>query len=287
MRRCTIIKNGILIFLFFASASAQNKERTKETYIQVIKDFYEKIYSPKRVHVKDAIRFFGIEMAAEMESYFFEKECEKYKKKPDECTQNFHQIYGWDIESIELKSATAPSVFFEALKKQKLKLTQGLDKSQIMRLLDSSSEFIDENEPDYVLILLPFPNGEFICFVMNKYVDEPIFIGNIYLGNCNSLFDEISVDVDNEDYFRLFGIVNDSDGYVNIRKSPDMNSPVVGMIKKGEDFFFTPNVHSKWWFVQKLDAPGPSSIYVPIVEGYVYYDRISPKYSKYRFTYKK
>jgi hypothetical protein len=260
MKRIAYILAG-LISLSFVYTSAQNKQRAREEYVKVVKDFYNGIYSSQKVSVKETMNFFNGEWVAEMEEYLFFEDCEKNKKRND-CDELFQQLY-------YRGSQPPPSLFFAKIKEQKAELTQGLKTLQIAHLLDSCSVLIDDNCPDCILLFLPFPNGGFIYFSMNKYVDEPITINNIYLKDGSSFYNKIYSE--QKGYLKRFGIVNDPDGYTNIRKGPGTDNPITGLIKTGESFYYIPNANTKWWLVQKIDTPS--------VAGYVYYDRIAPKNS--------
>jgi hypothetical protein len=51
------------------------------------------------------------------------------------------------------------------------------------------------------------------------------------------------------DYLEFPGVINDKDGYVNIRKNRSGKSPIAGVIKSNEIFYYTPSRKSKWWKV--------------------------------------
>jgi hypothetical protein len=63
------------------------------------------------------------------------------------------------------------------------------------------------------------------------------------------------------------GIINDPDGYVNIRKEMNVQSEILGKIIKKEIFDYWEVPDSNWWVVKTKDG----------LEGFVHKDRIKEK----------
>jgi hypothetical protein len=57
-----------------------------------------------------------------------------------------------------------------------------------------------------------------------------------------------------EDYLKRLALINDSDGYVNIREKPDRSSAIVGKIIKNKIFLYTPDCFNDWWLIYTLDG---------------------------------
>ncbi|MEQ8241154.1 MAG: SH3 domain-containing protein [Cyclobacteriaceae bacterium] len=68
------------------------------------------------------------------------------------------------------------------------------------------------------------------------------------------------------------GIINDPDGYTNVRKGEGTNFEVVGKIEESDQFLYYPNENSSWWKVKTTPAYGRS------IEGFVHKSRIQPYY---------
>ncbi len=68
----------------------------------------------------------------------------------------------------------------------------------------------------------------------------------------------------NEEYTTKIGLINDPDGYTNVRLKPDSESLVVGTISKNEYFFYTIS-NSNWYSVKTLKG----------LKGYVHKSRIN------------
>jgi hypothetical protein len=77
---------------------------------------------------------------------------------------------------------------------------------------------------------------------------------------------------ENKIYLQRKGIIQDKEGFVNIRENPSKKSKVIKILKNNELIRFTPD-ESLWWKVETLDGS---------VKGYIYFDRI-----KQFGTYKK
>jgi hypothetical protein len=78
------------------------------------------------------------------------------------------------------------------------------------------------------------------------FLDQPLFIDDIWLSDGTSIY--------SKEYFLRPGIINDSDGYVNIREQPNGKSKIVRRILKNELFFFTPTSKSDWYRVYRNES---------------------------------
>lgn len=66
-----------------------------------------------------------------------------------------------------------------------------------------------------------------------------------------------------------YGVIRDTDGYVNIRKSPSVKSDIVGKLHDG-DIFSCLNTKGDWWEVSFISASSKSDW----VEGYIHKSRV-------------
>jgi hypothetical protein len=87
----------------------------------------------------------------------------------------------------------------------------------------------------------------------NRYVD-------FFESGCNEINYPTEAFPDNT----LHGIINDPDGYVNIREGKSISSKVTGKIVDKEEFLYWENKNSDWWKVMTHN----------LVEGYVHKSRI-------------
>lgn len=68
------------------------------------------------------------------------------------------------------------------------------------------------------------------------------------------------------------GIINDPDGYTNIRRGQGVDHEVVGRIEEADQFKYYPNKRSDWWKIETMPYFGE-----PVI-GFVYKSRIQPYY---------
>ncbi len=68
------------------------------------------------------------------------------------------------------------------------------------------------------------------------------------------------------------GVINDPDGYTNIRSNEGTDSKVVGELKEGDSFLYYADEKSSWWKVTTTPHFGKP------IEGYVHKSRIQPYY---------
>ncbi len=68
------------------------------------------------------------------------------------------------------------------------------------------------------------------------------------------------------------GIIQDKDGYTNIRSTAFSKSKIIGKITEGQQFIFYASDSSNWWKIKLIDKKGSS------IEGFVHKSRIQPLY---------
>ncbi|NJM16223.1 MAG: SH3 domain-containing protein, partial [Bacteroidales bacterium] len=122
-----------------------------------------------------------------------------------------------------------------------------------------------ENITHVVSLDLSFPNGKTIYFYLNGYIDEPVYITNIFLCNGESLLNKI--DKTGQSELKRVAVINDKDGYTNVREEPYGEAKILWVVSEGEKFYFTPNSDKNWWKVESYDGQK---------KGYMYQNRISP-----------
>lgn len=137
-------------------------------------------------------------------------------------------------------------------------LSQGFDKQNVLRFIQNAPITSDGLELDSILELI-FPNGTTIFYEIN--IDPPICINLIWGANGEILISNSKMK------FRRPGIINDKDGFTNIRKAPNINSEIITKFSTNELFFFTPVSKSNWWPVYS-DETSPSI-------GYIYRNKVT------------
>ena len=139
--------------------------------------------------------------------------------------------------------------------KKRDQLTQGIDFDNMKKVINQSITCYDGDWIDS-LVFLSFPNAETICFQLSDF--SPM-LNRIWLPNGQKEFGNISL-------LKRPAIINDPDGYVNIREKPDIHSRIIRRIRENELFYFTPTSKSDWYPVYLNEA-------LPCI-GYIHKSRI-------------
>lgn len=255
MSRTFKINNIILFFLITVisiNCKGQTNKRTKEYYNKVL-EFYNCL-DRSFVSLKKTSELFGHGTLVTEEFLFFQK-----------CEKQYNDAYcNEEFEKRKDHPEKYNSKIFQVFRKMKNQFLQG-EKDSIHSIVFRSSLY-DGPGPSSVGLDVKFPNGNVVYFYLDKYTDEPVSITNIYLTSGESAFDALGAYRDKKDFLRRMGIINDSDGYTNIRKAPSGKAPIVGRFVKDAIFYYTPTSKSSWWPVYKND-------YQKSV-GYIYKNRI-------------
>jgi len=160
-------------------------------------------------------------------------------------------------------SVEAPSIVHTRIRNYLRDLTEGKTKTEIVELI-KKSEYVYNDDPFTILLELDLSKNKSIFYELTS--DAPVQVCNVWLENGASLDDIIREKAAPEKLW-IKGIINDPDGYVNIRKGESIKSSVVGKIVKEEVFLFIPNYCKNWWKVKSSDGS---------VEGYMHKSRIIP-----------
>lgn len=113
-------------------------------------------------------------------------------------------------------------------------LTQGYSLSEIEKVVKKAKVFTDGEWLDSI-IEISFPNKNIVYL---EYTE--LTLNRIWLPDGTDAFTPTW-------HFYRPGIINDSDGYVNIREKPSVNSKIVGRINKDELFYFIPVSRADWY----------------------------------------
>ncbi len=230
------------------------KQSREVEYYNKVKSFYDALLN-QPVNMNRAYELFN-SFSIEYEEFLFFKMCHHL-----DCDKEFEK----KISNKE----NHKSLFFEEISKSKNLLFEG-QRDSIFNVIDKSSLYYDENSSSVSLDLV-FKNDRIIYFYLNSFEDEPVYITNIFLENGESFFNMF--ELDEKTYLRRLGIINDSDGYTNVRNRPSNNSKIISQIQVNTPFYFTPNSHNKWWKIESIDGT---------INGYMHCSRIKTigKYTK-------
>ncbi|MEP5610787.1 MAG: SH3 domain-containing protein [Cyclobacteriaceae bacterium] len=126
-----------------------------------------------------------------------------------------------------------------------------------------NSPILDYGSSSSVDIDLIF-GTDFLVYSLNKYENEPITIG-ISL-NGLSLYNHIIKDAPKAYKTERYAIIDDPDGYTNVREEADVKSEIIAQIKENRVFIYHPNPNKRWLKV-RLDNE---------ITGYMHISRIKP-----------
>ena len=249
------LKIVITLILFSGAICAQNANKfntnDEQSYKSCVKGFYRLLFSDKKVTVKDFYKVFIMDYP-DYEAELF------IKRNFKDHVNNFIKLQ----KTIAAHDDTLRSFVLLEVREFKKQLTQGLSYNQICKLIDSS-QLSDDGWEFAMHLEIKFPDDATVFFEMDK--DPPNKIEYIWLPDGESLTN-ILQGIKKVEKFQRPGIINDPDGYTNIREKPDKNARIVGRFIKNEIFYYTPTNQSNWWPVYKKNA-GPQI-------GYIYRNRI-------------
>jgi hypothetical protein len=251
---------SIFLLILIAQAAFGQNIKTKNDYLNHLQKFYNLLLLDRSVTIKECSSVFDWYAYAEYEEYLFDNNCKKKRLSDFECRQAFAKRYA------NAGQSNTASLYFLIIKEQFAKTTGGLGTNEITNIIQDSSELIDFGAPSAVFVKIAFPQRNTVYFLMNKYADEPQDIGNIFLPDGSSVFNKIYPAI--KQYLDIDGRINDPDGFVNVREEPDAKAPIIGVLKKGDEFSYYPNSGQLWWKVVKKSSPG--------ITGYVFSDRVIP-----------
>lgn len=247
---------SVLIVISFTSLQAQNVDhldpQDENAYRPCVKAFYKLLLSERNVSVDSFSTIYASASADD------EADLRGKMRKLNIGDIDYNKLE----REIEKHSDTITSLILNKMRKYKEQLTQGLGYKSLSNLIDSSLLY-NEGWEFSMTLELNFPNKRSVFFEMNR--DAPKQIEYIWLPSGESLGDLVFGNSPVEKLERP-GIINDPDGYTNIRERPDIHSAVTGKFVKDEIFYFTPVGGSNWWPVYR-DFDGKQL-------GYIFYDRI-------------
>lgn len=244
-----IVMKRVLIVLLIQSSIAVGQDPDRD-YRGFVLEFCTSIIEKEKINLSDAGYYFG-PFSGELEFELLYQECLE-DKSVDECKRSI------DVAVQRPESYYSP-IYFE-LRHQLFDILYSKETSDVI----SEINICDEGYKTRVIAEVLTYSGKWVFFQLNKYSDEPIYITDIFLGNGESAYNKILPE--NPDYLRMLGVINDPDGYTNLREGMGSDFKIVKKVLKNEVFYYTPNIKSNWWYVTSLED---CSI------GYIHKSRIS------------
>ena len=133
-------------------------------------------------------------------------------------------------------------------------LTQGYSYSEIEKAVKKAKVFTDGEWLDSI-IAISFPNKNTVYL---EYTETTL--SSIWLPDGTDAFTPTW-------HFYRPGIINDPDGFVNVRKEPSTKSEIVGRIYEEELFYFIPVSQTEWYQICWKEGDTPI--------GYIHRTRIT------------
>ena len=235
------MKNLLFVLLIAVSVngSCQESSRT-DLYYKTVQQFYAGLMR-EELTISEVYDLFG-EYALELEEYFFLKSCGNINSN-SLCEEELKKRINHPTEFSSL-------FFKELIKIKDLFLYE--DDTTLMDSLISNSVLYDETSPSDIAIDVKLSNNKAIYFYLNKYADEAVYITNIYIENGESFYNHLFTTDENmpDSFLYRLAIINDPDGYTNVRKGTGTKYPIVGKFFIDEVFAFIPNSNNNWWKVK-------------------------------------
>jgi len=211
-----------------------------QSYKECVKEFYGLFFTDKKVTVNDFSRVYtdatpDYEIGLLVNTGKLKEKSNNYLKYQNE---------------IATHSETLESQVLFRMKTYKEQLTHDLNYENICKQIEFSLVYNQGTEFS-MLLELKLSEKNIIFFEINK--DTPKKIQYIWLSSGESLGDLVQ-GYKSIQKLKLPGIINDPDGYTNVREKPDKNSKIVAKFIKNEVFYYTPTNESEWWSVYKEEG---------------------------------
>lgn len=259
----------ILFFLcipFLACSQPQENDWVKqhqEDYKNVVKEFYTLLHKDDISIQEFSKVYWGAEIQAD--AYLFLKDSLKLKDSDLIYPSPYSALVHKRVSSTD--ESASPSYVFKKMKPYLHELINGLSKEEIFKIIDKA-EVSDEGLQFGVYLGLSFSETKKIYFGLGA--DMPTIIDAIWLSD-GTLLDSKVCNESPVQKLLLVGIINDKDGYTNVREAPSNEAKVIDKITDKEYFYYVPNSNSDWWQVSRKDD-------IKAIVGYVHKSRIL-KYS--------
>jgi len=241
------MNSKILIIILIACCFQCNNKIVKRTegvefindrYKTAVRKFYEFLNKDEPISISDYVNLFGKSGIEEEESLWLQA-CETNTK--ENCILLVSQVLN--------NPSKSKSRVFEKIKNNYKERSRGL--IDYDKIIDESS--VKETGINKVKeIELVISDTSRVYVQLNGYEDEPPYIIDLYFTNGASVFNGIGIRENS--YLKEIGIIDDPDGFTNVRIKNNMEGEVLYRIYKDQVFFFIPNVNSSWLKVQNIDS---------------------------------
>lgn len=206
-----------------------------------VQEFYSMLFSDDKFSIREFSRIYS-NATGDYEAGFL--------VRTGKLNENDFMKYEMELTK---HSGTIESNVLNRMRTYKQQLTQGLDFKSICKQIEKSRVY-NEGTEFSVLLELKLTENNIIFFEISSNI--PKEIQNIWLSSGESLDDMVHAHKTIEKFKRP-GIINDPDGYSNVREKPDKNSQITMKFVKDQIFYYTPTNKSDWWCVYKEEGGNP------------------------------
>lgn len=228
-------KNNYLIIIILFLNVTYLHAQDNQIYKECVKGFYKFLLTEEKVTIKE----FSTVFLSTSDARFLQSE--NFQKK---------MPYLQAQKEIDNHADTILSFTLLKMRNYKQLLTEGLDLHNIIKHIESSSVYNEGWEFSKILEL-KLSQDDIIYFELNT--DTPKQIMYIWLPSGESLSDLIGEN-NKIELLKRPGIINDKDGYTNIRESQNIDSRIIEKFYKNNVFYYTPMCNSDWWPVYKKES---------------------------------
>lgn len=207
-----------------------------DTCMQVIKLFYRYLLSQKKVTIKEFSEIYSSASEDGEASLLLKKDgFYRFDMNKSMLVEN----------ELRQKKDSLESLTLNAIREHTDDLTFGLGLDSICQLdrIIRQAEVSDDGESFSWLFFLSFPNQHILHFSLTN--DTPVQITAIWLNNGENLYRKVSGC--SQLKLKRPGTVNVRMESIDVMEKPDSSSAVVGLIMRGEVFYYTPVGGEEWW----------------------------------------
>jgi len=245
---------SIMLLLILSCGKALPNGDTLTYYKENIYRFYDILFGKEENTVFSLVEIFG-DHILEQEEFLFYSLCQKERTEL-ECRDLGRR-------SLIDEQKEHPSVILSEYIKNAALFKSNYTYEHIIECVKDSRLGHDGNPSGYFLDV-EFDKSFKVYFGINGYKKEEPFIGIFF---SSGIYSSILYDSSFISYEMRLGVINDSDGYTNMRAGKGTNHKVIEKILETDIFDYYPTNESNWWKVKNLTTCN---------EGYVHNSRIKP-----------
>ena len=159
-----------------------------------------------------------------------------------DCVLNFYKNVVFRMDSAKICNYMDLSIF-----QNREELTFGYSEREIESIVSKAKSY-DEGYMLDSMVQVDFPNGRTLYFEVSY--EGLLSVNIIWLSDGSNLNAR-------SELLKRPAIINDKDGFVNIRKEPNGNSTILDEIYEKELFYYTPEYGKNWYRIYWKEGLAP------------------------------